>query len=245
MTATRQRRPATETVEEGRVEVRVWDLPVRIVHWTLVATVLILSVTGFYIADPFLTVGRDPKFLMGTVRAVHIAAGWAFIAAVVARIAWAFLGNRWARWDQFVPVGKERRALIRTTLAFYLFRRRETPPVVGHNPLAGLTYLVLFAMFGVQIVTGVALAQLPQRTGLLWGLTGWVFSVAPIPMVRLVHHLIMWLTLGFVVHHVYSAVLTDVQERSGLVSSIITGWKRVPRSHLRPSDVPSEPQARP
>jgi Ni/Fe-hydrogenase 1 B-type cytochrome subunit len=37
----------------------------------------------------------------------------------------------------------------------------------------------------------------------------------------------MWLTWGFVIHHVYSAVLVDTEEKSGLVSSIFTGWKTV------------------
>lgn len=228
MTAT-ARRAAVETVDDGKVDVRVWDLPVRIVHWTLAVTVLVLTVTGFYIADPFVQVGSDPKFLMGTVRAVHIVAGWAFMAAIVARIAWAFLGNRWARWDQFVPVHAERRALLRPTIAYYLFRRRETPEVVGHNPLAGLTYLVVYTMLALQVLTGFALKALAVREGLTWTLTGWVFDVLSIPTVRLLHHMIMWLTLGFLVHHVYSAVLMDVEERSGIVSSIITGWKRIER----------------
>lgn len=221
-----------EPSRDSCVDVRVWDLPVRVIHWTLALCILVLSVTGFYIADPFIHAGSNPAYLMGKVRAVHLVTGWVFIAAVVARVVWAFTGNRWARWDQFVPVSKERRSLVRTTLAFYFFRRREAPPVVGHNPLAGLTYLVLYVMFAVQILTGVALEQLSSRHGVLWALTGWVFTVAPIPMVRLAHHMIMWLTIGFVVHHVYSAVLTDLQERSGLVSSIVTGYKRVPRSRL-------------
>jgi Ni/Fe-hydrogenase 1 B-type cytochrome subunit len=112
--------------------------------------------------------------------------------------------------------------------------------VIGHNPLAGLTYLVLFAMFAVQAITGFALESLEDPDGLMWRLTGWVFKVAPIPEVRLLHHLVMWLTAGFVVHHVYSAVLVDREEHSGLVSSIVTGDKSVPRQRLE-----GEPDERP
>ena len=49
---------------------------------------------------------------------------------------------------------------------------------------------------------------------------------------RLVHDIIMWLILAFVIHHVYTAILIDIQERSGLVSSIITGCKSLTRHQL-------------
>ena len=215
------------------VTVKVWDLPVRVIHWTTFAAVIVLAATGFYIATPFFTSGTGEAYLMGKVRAVHLVAGWVFIAAFLARIAWAFLGNRWARWDQFIPIRKERRRLFRHTLAFYLLLRKDPPPVVGHNALAGLAYAVLYLMFLVQILTGLALEQLYHRGhGFLWAISGWVFRVAPIPMVRLVHHMIMWFTLAFIIHHVYSAVLVDREERSGLVSSIFTGTKRLPRDVL-------------
>jgi Ni/Fe-hydrogenase 1 B-type cytochrome subunit len=224
-----------------RVVVRVWDLPVRLIHWLLVATILVLSVTGFYIGTPTLWAGSGSSaYLMGKMHAVHIGAGWAFTALLIARVAWMFLGNRWARWDQFLPLGRQRLRLSRESLAYYSFFRREPPAVIGHNPLAGLTYLVLFAMFAVQAITGFALESLEDPDGLMWRLTGWVFKVAPIPEVRLLHHLVMWLTAGFVVHHVYSAVLVDREEHSGLVSSIVTGDKSVPRQPLE-----GEPDERP
>jgi Ni/Fe-hydrogenase 1 B-type cytochrome subunit len=39
----------------------------------------------------------------------------------------------------------------------------------------------------------------------------------------------MWLTWGFVVHHVYSAFLMDTEEKNGLISSIFSGRKQVER----------------
>lgn len=221
---------ATDTTGSKTIEtrkVRVWELPVRIVHWVIFFSVLSLSVTGFYIGNPFLITGSDPAFVMGWVRSIHMISAWIMIAAVVARIIWAFTGNEWSRWDQFVPRAKQRRADSRESLKYYLFLRREPPGEIGHNPLAGLTYLVLYFMFMVQIFTGLALHGLDDPGGTLSTLTGWVFSLGSVPAVRLIHHIIMWLTWGFVIHHVYSAVLVDTEEKSGLVSSIFTGWKTV------------------
>jgi len=215
------------------VTVKVWDLPVRIIHWALFGSVIVLSVTGFYIGSPFIVQeGGTSGYLMGWVRFIHAVAAWVFILSVVSRIAWAFLGNRWARWDQFIPVAKGRRYWGRETFKYYLFLRREPPPAVGHNPLAGLTYTIVFVMFLVQMLTGLALQSLASPGGWKATTAGWLFNFMSLQGVRLLHHLIMWTTLGFVVHHVFSVILVDMEERSGLLSSMITGYKRLPRERL-------------
>ena len=66
----------------------------------------------------------------------------------------------------------------------------------------------------VEVVTGFALQSLGGG-GWRHALFGWVFSVMSLQGVRLTHHLIMWLLLGFMVHHVYSAVLMDAEEKNG------------------------------
>ena len=80
----------------------------RIVHWTIVFALIVLSVTGYYIYDPFLGGQRHgpghPGFTMGSMRFVHEAAGFVFIAAVLFRIYWAFVGNRYARWRALLPI---------------------------------------------------------------------------------------------------------------------------------------------
>lgn len=229
-----ERVPSGPPVEpiEPRPTVRVWELPVRITHWTIFLAVIVLSVTGYYIGNPFLVTGSDPRFVMGTMRSIHLVAAWVMIAAVVARIIWAFTGNRWSHWDQFIPVRRERRGSTAQMLKYYLFLRRDPPPEVGHNPLAGLAYTAVYAMFLVQIVTGLALHGLDDPGGLLSNLTGWVFALGSVAAVRLTHHIVMWLTWGFVVHHLYSAILVDVEEKNGLVSSIFTGRKQVDRDLL-------------
>jgi len=64
-------------------------------------------------------------------------------------------------------------------------------------------------------------------------LFGWVPDVMfGVQGVRLIHHLVMWAILGFLVHHVYSAVLVDHFERNGLMSSIFTGYKFVTRQEV-------------
>jgi Ni/Fe-hydrogenase 1 B-type cytochrome subunit len=223
-----------ELVDQGQeiVTVKVWDLPVRVIHWVLFFSVVVLAVTGFYIGAPFITRGGDTGYLMGWMRFIHAVTAWVFMLAVLSRIAWAFLGNRWARWDQFIPVSRGRRRWGRETLKYYVFMKREPPPAVGHNPLAGATYVVVYLMFLFQIVSGLALQSLASPGGWKSWTGGWMLSLMGAQTVRLLHHLVMWTTIAFVIHHIFSAMLIDSEERSGVLSSIVTGYKRVPRERL-------------
>jgi Ni/Fe-hydrogenase 1 B-type cytochrome subunit len=42
----------------------------------------------------------------------------------------------------------------------------------------------------------------------------------------------MFAFFAFVIHHVYSAVLVSWEERNGLIESIFTGYKFIPRDEL-------------
>ncbi len=216
---------------EEYVTVKVWDLPVRGIHWIIFGCVFVLSVTGFYIGNPAWATRGDTGFLMGNVLAIHRATAWIFIVMVIARIAWAFRGNEWSRWHHFIPVHKKRRGLARHTVEYYLFVRHDPPPVIGHNPIAGLTYTVLYLVFIAQIFTGLALMSLEEPGSWQDSVAGWVFNFWSIPGVRFFHHIVMWLVIGFVIHHVYSAVLMDHEEKSGVMSSIFGSHKRVPPGH--------------
>jgi len=231
---------------EEKLTVKVWDLPVRITHWVNVFSILVLSVTGYYIMNPFLgTTGpATNQYLMGTVRFVHFATAFIFTVSVLFRVGWAFAGNQYARWNQFLPVKRGRRQALLKMVGYYTFVRREPPAEVGHNPLAGITYIAIYLLFGLQILTGFALYGLDDPTSFWSHAFGWVFLLVAIPFVRLAHVLIMFLLIAFTIHHVYSAVLIDVEEKSGLLSSIVTGYKTLTRKHIAEAQAEDAPRHR-
>jgi Ni/Fe-hydrogenase 1 B-type cytochrome subunit len=219
----------SETRED--VSVRVWQVPIRIIHWTIFLDTALLTITGIYIGRPFLLVGSDPDFVMGWMRVLHQAGAWIFVAAFIGRMFLMFTGNQYARWDQFLPV-RGRLSEGKESLKYYLFIRRRPLPFAGHNPLAGMAYAAVFFMFLVQIFTGFALRDLAAPDWLFQVLGGWMLGFFQPQTIRWIHHIIMWLTWGFVVHHVYSSILMEWEERSGLISSMISGRKRIPRDRL-------------
>jgi Ni/Fe-hydrogenase 1 B-type cytochrome subunit len=216
--------------------VYVWDLIVRLTHWAIVLSMIVLVFTGVDIARPFLH-GASGKagFTTGYVRIIHFYAAMVFSLAVFARLIWIFLGPRRSGWRQFVPVSRRRQRDLIGTFLFYIMLRPTPPPAIGHNALAGLTYVAVFGLYVVMILTGFAMYSVSAYTSYMssWQVLLPLFHGAQ--GARWLHHVVMWLLLGFVVHHVASALLTSRVEKNGTLDSIFSGHKFLPRDR-KPDD---------
>src|SRR5271166_1648469 len=95
---------------------RVWDLPLRIVHWAMVALLIVLVATA--------KIGGDAMDW-------HIRAGETMLTLTLFRILWGFLGSRHARFANFVRGPRVVLAYARSLL------RPAHAQFVGHNPLGG------------------------------------------------------------------------------------------------------------
>ena len=225
----------TPTPESRIVKVYVWEAPVRITHWLIALSIVVLSVTGFYIGNPFIAVpGRaGDHFVMGWIKVIHGYTAYVFIAAVLARIIWMFTGNKYAHWDKFIPVHRSRLRALWPTFRFYVFALRKPPGFVGHNPLAGLAYVLVFGLYFLAIITGLIMRGASADADST--LRSFV-SLAPffggLYGARWIHHVVMWLLLGFAVHHVYSSVLMSTVESNATVESMFSGNKFVPEEDL-------------
>lgn len=213
----------------------VWQAPVRAAHWLIFLSVAVLSVTGFYIGHPFITVSGEARdhFVTGTIRIIHSYAAIVFTLSVLARLGWMFLGNAYARWDQFIPVTRERWLGAVDMILYYLFLTNRRPSGAGHNPLAGLTYVFVYLVLVLQALTGLGLYGKAAHLGSPLHWFGFLADAFGGPQyARWLHHGFMWFILGFFVHHLYSALLFSFEEKMGTVESIFSGYKFV-----RPEDL--------
>jgi Ni/Fe-hydrogenase 1 B-type cytochrome subunit len=214
-----------------RVRVYVWDLVVRNTHWVIALSMAVLVATGLYIAHPFGFPGGTPSphFQMGWVKVVHSYAAIFFTLAVVVRIIWLFVSpGPYARWRQFLPLQRYRRRDMLTILKFYLFIRPHPPDMVGHNPLAGITYIVVFLLYLLMITSGLALYAAHELPGAFMKSFEFLIPLyGGLQPARFVHHVVMWLLVAFAVHHVYSVALTSAMEENGEADSIFSGYKFV------------------
>ncbi len=204
----------------------VWEFPVRLTHWVNFLAIVILSATGFSIGYPFLSAPSGEAFYMSNMRAVHFATGYIFTVSFLVRIYWMFAGNQYARWNVFFPFWGQRRKDFIGCVRYYLFLRTYCPPAAGHSAAAAFSYLILFALFVLEIVTGFALLfQGHQRTFFWTAMGGWTLAYAAGSTLRLIHHLTMWAILIFAIIHIYIGWLNDFAEKKFVMSSIFGGYK--------------------
>ena len=212
-------------------KVYVWELPVRLTHWLLFFSILVLSATGYYIGHPFISVpgAATDHFVMGAVRAVHMYAAIVFVLAMLVRFYWLFVGNSYARLTDLVPLSLRRLRSFWKTVKYYSFISRNPDEYAGHNALAGSSYAMIFVVYVVMTLTGLAL----YAVGAPIGSPLRVFDgVAPffggLPIARLIHHVGMWVILIFAIVHVYFVLLSSVIEHIGTFDSIFSGYKFLP-----------------
>ena len=230
--------PAIEDDESvlGCSPIYVWELPVRITHWAIVTSIVVLGITGLYIHAPFLVPSKpvDASSQMATVRFWHEIFAIVFTISIAVRFYWGFVGNSFSSWRQIIPHRKEQFHYMGEMGKYYTFRRHHPPPYAGHNHLAGLAYSVVsVGLFG-QVLTGLLLFGWIMQTGPIHALFGWS-SVVPggIQTVRMLHYILTFLFTAFLIHHVYSAILIDIEERTGVMSSMFSGFKNIrPSSSL-------------
>jgi len=214
--------------------VYVWEWPVRMTHWLIALSLAVCAITGIYIGNPgLMRVMTWPGFTMGMTKVVHYYGAIVFTLTVLSRMAWMFLGNNYSRWDKFIPVHAKRWRALVPTIRFYLFRLRKPPGFVGHNPAAGLAYTLVFLLYGVMIITGIAMYSASAAAAApLKPFTFLIPLVGGLQTARWIHHVVMWLLIGFAVHHVYSAWLMSHVEGNGTMESIVSGFKFVPKEDL-------------
>jgi len=210
----------------------VWELPVRLSHWINVVAIVVLSVTGYYIGDPFASSGQGVPFMYWA-RLLHFCFGYLLLISVAVRAIYFIVGNQYASWRMFFPWATTKgRCNAKKFLKFYTFSGATIPYEVGHNALACMAYAAVFTLYLVQIVSGFALYGQAAPGGLWDTVLGPIFPWVGNQTLRLTHHLTMYLLWGFVVNHLYSAWLMDVKEQNGTMSSMFGGYKYIDPEEL-------------
>jgi Ni/Fe-hydrogenase b-type cytochrome subunit len=212
--------------------VYLWEWPIRAMHWIAVLCLLALVVTGLYIGMPYFVVGGDTAdhFLMGRIRFIHFSAAAFLVATGIVRAYWLFAGNKFERWPALFPIRRRDWANMVEQVKFYLMLRSEKAPhYLGHNPLQQLSYTGIYLVAATMVVTGFALYGQSNPAGIFYHAFNWVGIVfGGMPVVRFVHHVLTWAFLIFIPIHIYLAIRADHLERTGVISSIISGGRFVP-----------------
>lgn len=211
-------------------EIYVWQIPVRIFHWVNAFCIFFLVVSGLLIAYPPAIVQSDGAqqlgYWFGYLRFSHMVLGVILIVNFLARIYWMFAGNKFARWNNYIPLKKKQWRGIFDTLKVDIFLLSPKPIYdIGHNSLAAVTYGFLFLLLIAQSITGLCLWSPTAEVVGAETFQSLAFKLGGLMVVKQIHFYLMWVFILFVIIHVYLVFYHDYIERNGIASSIIGGWK--------------------
>jgi cytochrome b len=176
----------------------VWDLPVRLFHWLLVASLL-----ASWLTREFET------------RQYHMWIGYWTIGLVVFRILWGFVGPRHARFSDFL-VSPSKFA----GYASGLFRR-DSKPAVGHNPVGGVMVIVMLLVVLAQAVSGLFISDDIVWSGPYYEALGSKFS----SQMGWLHHANFDVLVWIIGLHVLAILFYAFWKRQDLVRPMFTGHK--------------------
>lgn len=198
---------------------KVWDLPVRLFHWSLVVLISLCLYTGYNFYDYYAynLLGIE---LSLSAMAVHQYAGIGIFILIVFRILWGVFGSSHAVfWD-----------FLRGPKAILDYMKTGISPTEGHNPMGGWMVLAFFVVILLQVSSGLFLED-----------NTYMFKNAPLSgliknetrsTLAMIHHYGHYVIFGLVGLHLLAILFYTVIKRAALVGAMITGKRRYDRAHM-------------
>ena len=181
---------------EAGVRARLWDGPVRIVHWLLVVLILVAWFTA------------------GETMTLHRWSGYAVIGLLIFRIYWGLFGSDTARFASFIKGPRAVMAYART------LGSRTPVEHPGHNPVGALSVAALLILLLVQVTLGLFAVDID---GLESGPLSYLVDFDTGRLASALHELTFRMLQALVVLHVAAVVFYLVYKRQNLIGAMITG----------------------
>ncbi|RVU80988.1 cytochrome B [Leucothrix sargassi] len=179
------------------MKLKVWDLPTRLFHWILVASV------GFLIYS-----GKT-----GELFDWHQTAGIVVLALILYRLIWGFVGSSTARFSDFLYSPAKIFAYAKNLFS------RKAEPHAGHNPVGGLMVVVMLGLLLFQGITGLFSTDDILVEGKLYDLVDsdtadWMTGM---------HHTSSEFLIPVLVLHILAIVFYRIWKKHDLLKPMITG----------------------
>ena len=179
--------------------VKIWDIWIRVFHWSLATLVVFLLVSG----------NTGWQFFEN-----HKTAGEAVLALLVFRLCWGLAGSSNARLAKLVVHPKAAFQHLSHLL------KGNVPPERGHNAAGGWAVLAMLALLTFQAVSGLFIADEEELIeGALYGTIDWSISSSLLHL----HHLNASLIMTIVIVHVLMIFVYLVRAGQNLIKPMMTG----------------------
>ncbi len=187
----------------SRSRVLIWDIPVRLFHWTQLALFVSLFITAEVLDDKI---------------ELHAKLGLVLLGLVLFRLMWGFVGSHYARFTNFLKGP-------RTVLSYLpsLFEK-ESRFEAGHNPLGGWMVLTLLLLVLTQSVLGLFANDDVMFDGPL----AYLVSKETSDLLTGLHEDIFHILLIMAGLHVAAVVWHKLFKGDNLLPAMFTGYKALP-----------------
>lgn len=196
---------------------RVWDIPTRLFHWSLVLCVATALITGYI----------TPEWWMG----LHLVAGYAIVALLAFRLAWAFFGPEYSRLVSMVGSARKLHIHLRGLIML------RPPHYMGHNPAGSVMIIALFAVLCVLVMTGLVMLGGEEKQGPLAAVVEYATSTTA----RRIHEFLAIVLMAMIATHIAGVLVEGRLLRIPLIRGMITGWLPVPADEAVPTPRAARP----
>lgn len=196
-------RSNTTAIPGNSSRVYVWDIAVRLFHWTLLALMIALVITG--------------KYLDGAIE-LHATLGLITLALVLFRLMWGVVGSSYARFSQFVRGPGVVISYVRSLLA------RQFEFVAGHNPLGGWMVMLLLATILLQSLLGL----FANDDIIFDGPLAYLVTKDTSDLLTGLHVDLFYVLLVLVALHVAAVIWYKLFKGENLLPAMFTGYKELP-----------------
>lgn len=198
--------------ETAMRKVLVWDLPVRLFHWTLV---ILVGLAWYSVKQG------------GNWMSLHLWCGYGILVLVSFRLLWGVVGSTHARFADFV----------RGPFTAWRYLRGSAGEYLGHNPLGGWSVLTLLALLLLQAGSGLFADDEIFTRGPLYHWVGGQIS----SQLTGFHKLHANILLGFIALHIGAIVFYRLAKGENLLHPMLSGYKKVPSKQVLPASRISSP----
>lgn len=171
----------------------VWDLPIRLFHWSVV----LLVALSWWSAEE----GKD---------SLHFWSGYTLLFLLIFRILWGFAGSSTARFARFV----------RGPAAVLAYLKSGRVSEAGHTPLGALSVVAMLLALLVQLATG--LIQIDEDDFIEGPLSGLV-SYDTASSAHDVHEASFNVLLALIALHLLAILYYRIVRGRSLVRPMVTG----------------------
>jgi len=175
----------------------IWDLPLRIFHWSIASIIFAL----WYTSDQDI--------------GLHIQLGFVALGLVLFRIIWGLIGTKHALFKNFIPTLSK--------LKQYLSKDKDSDKLafVGHNPAGSLMVILMLVLILVQAISGLFINDDVFSSGPYYG----SISDSANSLMNTIHHKGFDIILISIAIHILAVLYYWKVKHKNLVKPMITGKK--------------------